>query len=266
MRLPYLQVTQETWDYAAQLSQLVEDLNEDQAFVLLCNLWRWGLSLGPDDQPPTGFCESDRADKLLAAAVKWRGPARPLIIALSDLGIIELVHPGIRVRGLDRYHGTWKKNRRPKPGDRTEPERVPPGIPPAPERVQYGTGAETQTQTQTQKKLLGHHHQADHGKPTAVENPVEKPVVVGKEFWDWAMRERLKVHGLEPEPEPPREWPAFWEEFSRRSSRAQSGAYCRYLLDNDFRLKGWPMAVFIQPGVYRSRLKITDVAPAEVSP
>jgi len=137
VKLPFIQVTQETWEYAAQLAAL-RGIDEGVAFRLVCDLWRWGLSLGPDAAPPEGICDSPRAERLLAAAVRWVGEAGPLVDDLVDLGLVARMPGGIRVRGMSRYHSAWRKNRRLKPGNRTEPERPPPGIPPASERNRSG--------------------------------------------------------------------------------------------------------------------------------
>jgi hypothetical protein len=152
MRLPYLQVTQETWDNARVLAILL-GITEAAAFKLQCDLWRWGLALGSDDEPPTGICTSPRADVLLAAAVGWTADnVSVLVAALVDVGLVVSMPDGLRVRGMDRYRRTWEKNRRrpartvPETGTKTPVTGTNPA-PPAPEPAR-----QTQTQTQTQKK------------------------------------------------------------------------------------------------------------------
>jgi hypothetical protein len=162
VRLPFLQVTSETWEHSAQLAGLLE-VDDAVAFKLLCDCWRWGLGLGPEDQPPEGLCDSPRASRLLAAACKWPlARADELVEALEDIGAVEvLAGLCLRVRGMDRYHPTWKKNRReghgkdapapvpalPPESPRAGPARDPGGETAGPER-------QTQTQTQTQREDL----------------------------------------------------------------------------------------------------------------
>ncbi len=151
MKLPWLQVDEETFARAEQLAGLLADVDYDRGITLQLLLWRWGLSLGPDDVPPTGVCTSKLALRLMAAACRWppdRADELAEVFVATEL--LEVLPDGLRVRGLDRYHGTWRKNRglngakiQEPPNTRTEPERVPNGSRTEPPR-------NTQTQTQTQ--------------------------------------------------------------------------------------------------------------------
>lgn len=107
MRLPFLQVTQETWEYARQL-EVLTGAPMASCFMALCDVWRWALSLGPDDQPPTGICDSPRAEKLLCAAAGWAGDAAVLVGSLEDLDLVERLPVGLRVKGIrGRYEQAW---------------------------------------------------------------------------------------------------------------------------------------------------------------
>jgi hypothetical protein len=144
VRLPYIQVTQETWDNARSLSALL-GIDEGNAFKLLCDLWRWGISLGPDESAPTGMCESPRAVRLLAAAVGWtRDDVSNLIDALTDLGLVDCLGDRIRVRGIGRYAAAWEKARKDRERKKSR------GIPSEVARKSNGTPGESQGQTQTQ--------------------------------------------------------------------------------------------------------------------
>jgi hypothetical protein len=149
VRLPFLQVTQETWENARSLAALLS-ISEGDAFKLICDLWRWGISLGPADEAPTGICESPRAARLLAAAVGWTRDPEELAIALLDLGLIERTGDRIRVRGTKRYAAAWEKARKDRERKKSR------GLPSEVARNSVGTPGEsqgqTQTQTQTHKK------------------------------------------------------------------------------------------------------------------
>jgi hypothetical protein len=181
MRLPYLQVTQETWEYARQL-EVLTGVDMPKCFVALCDVWRWAISLGPEDQPPSGVCDSPRADKLLAAAAGWRGDPAEFVGSLEDLGIVQRLPVGLRVRGMDRYRRTWEKNRR-KPA-RTVPETGTNPAPPAPEPARQ---IETQTQTQIEiskeEKALSTSSTALGFKLEPCAPPIPAPVVEVFEHW-----------------------------------------------------------------------------------
>lgn len=144
MRVPWLQVTDEAFELGDQLERTL-NAPENWGFRAVGELWRWGLSLGTNDAPPDGICASPRAARLMAAAMRWRGDLDELVDVLCDMGLIERLDVGLRVKGTDRYAATWLKNqrRRVPGGDRPVPGDNPPGNREKPER---------QTQTQTQKK------------------------------------------------------------------------------------------------------------------
>lgn len=189
MRLPFLQVAAETWEDAATLAGLLS-AGEGDAFKLLCDARRWGLGLGPDDQAPTGVCDSPRASKLLAAACRWPlERADELVEALEDIGAVEVLGGGrLRIKGMDRYEGTWRKNRRkghgkdapeePPPAPRSSPARVPPGPRSVPDRQ---TQTQTQTQTHKERQL-----------PLSAEQPADRAVVVF-EFWRKVMGKNART-------------------------------------------------------------------------
>ena len=110
MRLPYLQVADAAWTTARQLGALL-GVRHHEALGVLVSLWRWGVELGPADAAPSGRCDSPRAPLLLAAAVEWSGDPAALLDALADVGAVEIDDAGVRVRGLDRYEATWRRNR-----------------------------------------------------------------------------------------------------------------------------------------------------------
>lgn len=191
LRLPYLQVTQEAWDYARQLAAL-SGRSEADAFFAVCNLWRWGLSLGPEDQPPSGVCDSPRADRLLLANLGsvWVPETVDLLV---ELGLVERTETGLRVRGMDRYLRTWMKNKRRKPAS---------GVPvtgtnPAPSAPKPAPQTQTQTQTQIEDPTTT-------APPASfAQGPVEAPTTppaawLFPDFWRYC-QSRRQAGGLLPE-------------------------------------------------------------------
>lgn len=143
MRLPFIQVTQESWAKARILAALLGTTRRE-ALGLLCDLWAWALDLGPADEPPTGEVHNARAERILAGALEWTADPITLLAALVDIGVVEPIPTGIRVRGMDRYKRTWEKNKRRKPAP----------VAPVTGTILPVTGRlpapQTQTQTQTQ--------------------------------------------------------------------------------------------------------------------
>lgn len=108
MRLPFLQVTQETWTKAKMLARVL-GISRQHAFALVCDLWAWALDVGPSDEPPTGIVTSPRATEMMAGALEWTGEPAALANAFVDVGLIEWAGDTIRVRGMDRYRAAWEK-------------------------------------------------------------------------------------------------------------------------------------------------------------
>lgn len=137
MRLPWVQVTQEAFGLSRSLAGLL-GCDRHRALSLLIDLWAWGLDQGPADEPPQGMIINPRAARMLAGAVEWAGDADELLQALEDLGAVEILDGGVRVRGMRRYHGTWRKNRAGSGGN--------------PNGSSTGTVTEPKRQTQKQKQ------------------------------------------------------------------------------------------------------------------
>ncbi len=108
VRLPYLQVTDETWAKAKMLAGLL-GVDRRHAFGLICDLWAWALEMGPRDAPPTGIVQGALARTMLAGAMEWTGDVEVLVDALSAVGLIDVKGLSIRVRGLDRYFETLER-------------------------------------------------------------------------------------------------------------------------------------------------------------
>lgn len=113
MRLPHLQVAQESWAKARELAALL-GINRHHAMGLLLDLWAWALELGPADEPPEGKLSGPNTLKRMAGALEFPGlHAVELADALQDVGLLEWSTEGavehLRVKGMDRYLATFKK-------------------------------------------------------------------------------------------------------------------------------------------------------------
>lgn len=124
MRLPYLQVTSETFGKAKALAGAL-GIDRHRALSLILEMWSWALDLGDPNRAPDGVVMTPYAPRLLAGAVEWTGNAQELCDVLTAVGLIEKLEVGIRVRGLDRYSRTWEKNRRRTPGEGTKAAKRP---------------------------------------------------------------------------------------------------------------------------------------------
>jgi hypothetical protein len=212
LRLPFIQVTQETWSKARMLSGLLA-IPERECLGLILDLWAWGLELGPQDEAPTGVCDNPRAVTMLAGALRFQGSSAELANALSDVGLMEALESGgIRIRGLDRYKRTWKRNRVGKSAE-TDAEPTPSASVSDTKPTNPDAKPTHQTQTQTQKKIktkeeepnpisaMGSLRLPIDAKPERRKEPAPlKPgFKPGEVFFLWAQGEREQQAGLIPE-------------------------------------------------------------------
>lgn len=224
MKYPFVKVFAETWEYAPRLHLLFRRDKRDpfsagDAFMLICTLYRWGQSLGPEGQDPTGLCESPRAVRLMAAALGVPlERADELAACLEDLGLIEVLHGGpVRVKGvLELYAGLVegaeaRSSKAKKAAEARWARRRPkPHIPQASTgnaRTMLGAStvnapvvlpdAKTQTQTQTQMSSS----YDDDGAP-----PPPSPAV---QFFEWFQAARTEGGWAHEESPPVEELDAF---------------------------------------------------------
>lgn len=85
---------------------------------------------------------------------------------------------------------------------------------------------------------------------------VEEKKPTEDDFWAWSQVARARM-GLPPEPARPKKLEK-WHEAAepKHGADALMHSYERYLEDDHFRETGWPMAVFISPLVFTSRLPV----------
>lgn len=150
MRLPYLQLTQETWARARMLGALL-GTSRREAFGMICDLWAWAVDLGPAGEAPSGKLESPMCLMMLAGALEWKSAPERLAEAFAAVGLLDLGPSWLRVRGLDRYGAAFERAaaeraRKAKWREARDAARTSAG------QAQDGAAKkQKQTQTQTQK-------------------------------------------------------------------------------------------------------------------
>lgn len=109
MRLPWIQLTEDGERRARSFGQLV-GVGADAGVGFVSRLWRAALDLAP----PGDFSGRFEDAALLVAHAGGSPPgcrtdAAGVVMELQRVGLVATT-PSLRVRGLDRYASTWKKN------------------------------------------------------------------------------------------------------------------------------------------------------------
>lgn len=74
----------------------------------------------------------------------------------------------------------------------------------------------------------------------------------GQPFWPWMQRQRAE-RGLQEEKEPKAFADWCWRAIALVGVRALSASYGRFLLDEDFQVRGWPVRVWMHENVWKQR-------------
>lgn len=107
MRLPYLQVSSDAWGKARELGAVL-GCGRHHAMSLMLDMWRWALDLEADGKV-TGAVQGKRAAERLAGALEWASDAAELVDAMCEVGLLERLPDGYRVRGMDRYDQAFER-------------------------------------------------------------------------------------------------------------------------------------------------------------
>jgi hypothetical protein len=187
MRLPYLQVTQETWAHAKGVAGVL-GISDCVAFKLICDLWRWALEEVDEREPVEtwGDHRTAHAAKLFAGATDWKGDASLLAEALEAVGLVRPLEPlGLRVTGLERYATALEtKSKRSMAGKagaaaRWQKDAIANGKPMANAFERHGKPmakhGQTQTQTQIDSQNLAGVKQPAKDKALKRERPAAEP-------------------------------------------------------------------------------------------
>lgn len=251
MRFPWLQVDSDFISSRASELGALLGISRREALGLALDLWAWVLSRSPADRPPDGILSGSAPVPVLASAVSWPDPER-LVSALVEVGLVERIPEGLRIKGLDRYRATWEKNRR-RPGrNRTGTEPEPPPVP------------ARKTQTQTQKKQSPTETAGGAEAPARQQQDAErhlpgleppppapeesKPSRADHEWARWANAERDKVKP----PTAPAEaglkkhqWAALGTALKDHGRKLLESAFLLYLADGYARGQGFPLGLFV---------------------
>jgi len=75
---------------------------------MMLDMWRWALDLAADGKV-TGAIQGKRAAERLAGALEWSLNAAELVDAMCEVGLLERLPDGYRVRGMDRYDQAFER-------------------------------------------------------------------------------------------------------------------------------------------------------------
>jgi hypothetical protein len=260
MRTPWAQIAEEiAQQHAPQVGTLTErkELTASErrraAVGGIVNFIFWAVGRCPKNRPPSSsaIIVGDMAAELIAAGADYEGDPQRLVAAYCEVGLLDRIAGGFRVKGLDRYDRLWAKNYPEAAAEwRIAGNRHQTGAEPALNR------AEKPPSDPDQEK-----EKDDETKNEDAEEKPQPPTEVEDSLWDsiqWRREHDDPSRRLAPEKKRPRDFRdwvqrALADGFTQRELER---AHCAYLLDEDFRHKGWPTAIFITEGIWRHRARI----------
>lgn len=229
-----IHVQEDAYERAEGLAAVLR-IDEVKAMGHLMYLWRWVVRvLKPrHDAAPDGIVKGRSAIVRLEAAARWRGTKGAFVAALEELQLITRQTRKIRVKGTEPYaHEHKRKQKR----------------------------AERERQRRAEKKTK-----------TAAPIPSKSPRLVARQlsdetrgFWDYLMKKRLEMRGVPEDREPHSGFEKFVRDIESEGIPlySASDAWVRYLGDENFADRRWPLAVFMHENVHRPRM--TRVPSREV--
>lgn len=245
MRLE-LKIQEDAFDRAEALAAELR-IEAPLALGCLTYLWWWAVRVlrpNPEAAPNgivTGRCPIQRIE----AAARWRGKQGAFVEALINLGLISRVQKKMRVKGTDPYAREQRRKEKAR--------------------------AREKTRRAERKRLLEELQQPKMQKPQLVRAPISEAAL---SFWKWQMHRRAQDDfkpgadpfgaratsilrsGCAPDREPPLGFGEWFDGLVSSGIKIDSlcNAWTRYLGDEHFRSRRWPVAVFMTASVFRSRL------------
>lgn len=231
-----VKIQEDAFRRAEELASVLK-IEAPLALGMLVYLWRWVLTLKPD-AAPDGIVLGRATCLRLEGAARWNGRRGALVEALLELGLITRQHKKLRVKGTETYAREWKKRAKKK-----ERERL--------RRIAKKAGQQKQ-QSKTMPRLVS---VASNPGTDEAGNPLAENALG---FWTWLMRDRSAfTKGRVSADAAPSELFLSWHARMMAdgvADRSLACAWSRYLLDPHFSARHWPVDLFIQEGVFRSRL------------
>jgi hypothetical protein len=109
MRLPFLQVSSDAFGKAKELGAIL-GCGRHRAMSMMVDLWTWALDLESSGKA-TGLVDGKRAAARIAGAVEWDSTPSDLADAMCEVGLLERLQDGFRVRGVGRYDSAFSKQK-----------------------------------------------------------------------------------------------------------------------------------------------------------
>lgn len=109
MRLPFIQVDADAMIRARVLARLL-GVDRHRAISIMLDLWTWALEVDGDERP-SGRIQGPDAALQISGAVEWSGDHDAMAAALVSAKLVERTEDGLRIRGMDRYHAAWDRQK-----------------------------------------------------------------------------------------------------------------------------------------------------------
>lgn len=116
MQLPFYQVSDKFLTVQGPYIAGILRMDPNAAIGIGMRLFAFAVDMtSTKDCPPSGVFAGPHAAADIEAGVQWTGQPGALVEAFIRAGVIERAEESLRIRGMDRYGETWKKNRRRRP-------------------------------------------------------------------------------------------------------------------------------------------------------
>jgi hypothetical protein len=242
-----VKVQEDAFRRAEELAAVL-GISEAAALGHLTYLWRWVLTLRPN-AAPDGIVRGRAACLRLEAAARWKGKRGDLVEALLELGLVTRERKKMRVKGTKPYADEWRRKDEARSRER--------------ERRREKRAALSATEKKTKPSKL------------EVVKSALPPSEEAMKWWAWAMEQRatdkmkdgynpfdtprayaLARKGVPSDSVPPKSFAKWFEDRTHEGilGNQLAWAWLRYLGDEHFESRQWPLAVFMTEGVYRDRI------------